>query len=377
MKIVFICGSLEKGKDGIGDYTHKLCGELALQNITVVMVSISDKYVKTFETGEDDGVQFYRIPSVLSWKEKGDKLIEILITGEPVDWISIQFVAFAFNSKGLVFNVRSFFDRLKQWKLHFMMHELWIAEEKQASLKMRLWGALQKLGILSLIKRVKPEVIQTSMPLYQKMLTRADINAGILPLFSNIGYVDAEAGELSEMLPPDMIENRSNYVMGCLFGSIYYESWDLSTLFAILKKEHERSGKRIVIISLGKLGYGKEFWDGLPAQYPFVEFVTLGAQEEQVVSKLLTNYIDFGIITTPVIIAGKSGSYMAFLEHGIPVFGKQNELTFDFAITDNMIDNNIITVKEGTDFNLPARNEPVRQLNKTAKILVQTLKTLH
>mgnify|MGYP003474349261 CR=1 FL=1 len=42
MKILFICGSLEPGKDGVGDYTRRFCGELLKMNYEVQILSIND-----------------------------------------------------------------------------------------------------------------------------------------------------------------------------------------------------------------------------------------------------------------------------------------------------------------------------------------------
>ena len=46
MRIVFLCGSLEQGRDGVGDYTRKLAGQLIRCGHNVVAVSLNDNYIK-------------------------------------------------------------------------------------------------------------------------------------------------------------------------------------------------------------------------------------------------------------------------------------------------------------------------------------------
>jgi hypothetical protein len=43
MKIVFVCGSVEIGRDGVGDYTRQLGLELLNQGHEVRIIGINDK----------------------------------------------------------------------------------------------------------------------------------------------------------------------------------------------------------------------------------------------------------------------------------------------------------------------------------------------
>jgi Trk K+ transport system NAD-binding subunit len=46
MKIAFICGSLEPGRDGVGDYTRRLAGELVKQQHEVLVIAFNDRQIK-------------------------------------------------------------------------------------------------------------------------------------------------------------------------------------------------------------------------------------------------------------------------------------------------------------------------------------------
>lgn len=44
MKILFICGSAEPGKNGVGNNTHRLCGGLVRTGHIIKLLSLSDCY---------------------------------------------------------------------------------------------------------------------------------------------------------------------------------------------------------------------------------------------------------------------------------------------------------------------------------------------
>jgi hypothetical protein len=348
MKALFICTSLEDGEDGVGDYVKKLCVECKTYGVSSFIVALKDKYVFEVQSGVSENIPFWRIPAQISIKQKEKKVKEIFDNIGHLDWVSLQFVHYGFNSKGIINRYINPLTRLfKPYKVHIMMHELWVGEERQANIKNKLLGKLQKFFILSLIKNIKPQAVQTSTPLYQKILGYYGVKAEILPIFSNIGFHnDIDFGTITSSWP--FLNSRNDYFICCLFGSIYYKSWDMADLFKLLANKGNEDGKKIMIISLGKISYGNEFWRNLPSKYPELEFLTIGPQSEIFISNWLNNYVDYGIITTPAIIAGKSGSYMAFFERGIPIFCKKNELSFNFKISDDLIDKNLIQVSDNT-----------------------------
>ena len=44
MKILFICGTFENGKDGVGDYTKRLAKEIIDYGHSVHIIAIHDKF---------------------------------------------------------------------------------------------------------------------------------------------------------------------------------------------------------------------------------------------------------------------------------------------------------------------------------------------
>jgi hypothetical protein len=57
MKIFLLCGSLEHGKDGVGDYTRRLAGELIRQGHNTAIISLNDRFIEGVvrEEQESDG----------------------------------------------------------------------------------------------------------------------------------------------------------------------------------------------------------------------------------------------------------------------------------------------------------------------------------
>lgn len=375
MKVLFICNSLEDGKDGIGDYTRKISLECKARDISPLIVALNDKYVFQLTTGYFNDIPYYRIPSQFSISKKESIVKEILNNNAGIDWISIQFVNYGLNPKGIVKEYIGPLSRmLKGYKVHIMMHELWVGEEKQASLKMKLFGKIQKFFILSFLKRIQPKVIQTSIPLYQQILNNYGYESQILPIFSNISLHRDISVDFKKELPEQLVGNRGDYIVCCVFGSIYYDSWGMSNLFKLLADKGKSEGKKVIIASIGKISYGKEFWEILPSKYPDLEFLTLGLRDEIFISNWLNHFVDFGIVTTPALIAGKSGSCMAFFEHGIPVFCKKNELSFNFEISRDLIDKRLIQINGDNKLAVPART-PITssQIETTVQKFIQTL----
>jgi hypothetical protein len=68
MKILFICGSLEPGRDGVGDYCRRLAGEFLRTGIDTQILSLCDQHATSFtnenQTVEETEVVVHRIPMV-------------------------------------------------------------------------------------------------------------------------------------------------------------------------------------------------------------------------------------------------------------------------------------------------------------------------
>ena len=374
MKILFICGSFEPGKDGVGDYLKRISSELNSRAVEATIVSINDAYVSEMQTGILDGILFFRIPKQMTLKEKEQAFKHIKDKLGSIDWISLQLVSYGLNKRGIVSEYIKPFKRMfNGLKVHVMFHELWVGEDNESSVKMKLLGKVQKYYIFKLLKKIKPAVINTSIPHYRTVLKHYGIEAEISPIFSNIKYTESSYDEFTDKIPSNIFGNRNDFIIGCFFGSIYYSNWNLDTFFNSLIKKAEREGKKVVIASIGRIGFGADYWSKLPSVYKDIQFLTFGQQEEAFISNWLTYFVDFGIITTPIIMAGKSGSYMAFKEHGVPSFFNKNALTFNFKTHNYLDDKSLIQLDDNDEIYIPKRSKPESQISHITECLIERL----
>src|ERR1700679_2438430 len=104
MRIAFICSSLEPGRDGVGDYTRRLAGELIRQKHPSVIIGLNDTKISEIMSGsqemEGTPIPVLRLPSMLPWKERETIARKWLNDFDP-DWVSLQYVCFGFHIKGL------------------------------------------------------------------------------------------------------------------------------------------------------------------------------------------------------------------------------------------------------------------------------------
>ena len=305
MKILFLCGSADIGKDGVGDYTRRLCGELIRVGHHAQIVSLYDKKVNTFtnqnQEVEEAKVAVYRIPLKISNRQRFIWSQEIINDFQP-DWISLQFVPYSFNPKGLPFWLPSFLKHLRgNHKWHIMFHELWLGLDIESSFKHKCIGKIQQLIIKTMIHNTQPYYISTQNKLYQFFLQAHNIDADILPICGNI--------------PVTTIKNESNeFTQFVLFGTIHPGAPFKDFVEDLVAHSH-RFKKPIKFIFIGKNGSNLTAFTTILENYNIC-YEVLGIQSEIIISQVLINS-DFGISTTPYFQTEKSGVYAAYREHQI------------------------------------------------------------
>jgi hypothetical protein len=374
--ILFVCSSLEPGNDGVGDYTRKLACALISRGHRSAIIAINDRLLKddAWEGKQCDNnteVDVLRLSSELPWKYRMDTAKKF--TGAfNASWISLQYVPFGFHLKGLPFNLGK---KLKQTgvhqRWHIMFHELSV--NKDESIKFRIWAILQERIIRSLIKKLKPALISANTEIYRSRLEKMGYPANRLPLFSNISHANAIGKtKFDAIIPAYISEHRAGYIIGTLFGSFDFKRWDIRSL--LNKFSYGYSEKRVVIVSVGKMSSGKEYWEKLKYDYPQVLFLGLGIQPPGFISWWLSHYTDFGILTTLPELAGKSGSFMAFKEHGIPVVCKeQTGALEEYHIP---LDKGLTVINAKRHFNIPPRYQPVSSLDNVVQKFIKDLETV-
>jgi len=314
MKILFICGSLEPGRDGVGDYIRRLSLEIIRHGHQVALTAINDRHVQEVQKDTIESVygkiSIFRLPEIVR-EESKIPLLEKWITEQDPDWLSLQFVPFSFHRRGLIFGLAGKLKSLgKGRKWHIMFHELWVGMDQESGQKQRAWGIVQRYLNKNLIKVLGPVIIHTHTGIYKKQLEKLGATVQLLPLFSNIPV--SYAADVQEKINTDYsYKNEADLV---IFGGIHTGA-PIQQL-AQDAADYARSKDVVIrLVIIGKSGMEQQRWInewtavGLPT-------LPLGEQTEENVSRLLSK-ATYGIFTTPIALVEKSGSVAAMREHGV------------------------------------------------------------
>ncbi|MDF7820397.1 glycosyltransferase [Runella sp. MFBS21] len=312
MKIVFICSSLELGKDGVGDYTRRLAGELIRKGYTVCIIAFHDKYIdkiqQEVQITQDYEVPTLRLPSGISWNKRIKMAKEYVDEFNP-DWLSLQYVPYGFQEKGLPFGlVNSLIQISAGRKWNIMFHELWIGRGKAQPLRRKVVSYFQEFLITRLIKTLHPECIHTHLPIYKEKLQKISSKVYNLPLFATISIYPFKK---------DSKTLKNNFRMAffsqvILSFSVIQFLKDFTSL--LLKKGYH---PEVIFI-----GGNKQKMDELKAvlekELKKTTITTTGFLPEQEVSEYIYQ-CQLGVTSVPRHALGKSASVAAFLSHGVPV----------------------------------------------------------
>lgn len=366
MRILFICSTVEPGKDGVGDYTRRFCAEIIRQGHEAAIIGINDKQISgsTISDQKEDLVHInvLRLSSTLQWNDRIKQATLFLENFNP-DWVSLQFVPYGFQAKGLPIGLASHLKKLgKGLRWHIMFHELWVGVNSAVSFKNRIYGTLQRLLIRQLIRQLKPGCITTSIACYQRRLPS---QAQLLRLFGNIPIVDGECNSANE-------EN----IVVVHFGTFSSQLSDLRAQLNYIKAVATAANKAVIF---------RVFGNGGPYQSQAVSIAEklLGPDAVEVLGRLTEKEIskqflhaDLGISRANFDFYGKSGSTIAMLEHGLPVV-LRGPAPGTLAQQDKYINDEQLVFPTGSN-NLPAKRGPNRHtVADTARLLIHYLsKTL-
>jgi hypothetical protein len=312
MKLLFLCTSLEPGRDGVGDYVRLLAEACIDAGHSCRLIALNDAFVTTggveWQHGRNHDLQCYRFSTSEAWHEKLSAAQSVIHEFAP-DWVSWQVVPYGFHPKGLMPHELNAFSILGRNRfVHLMLHELWIGLSRGEPLKNLAWGSLQRRRLLHFMRAINPSLIHTSNPVYQTVLAREGCSSHILPLFGNV--------PIGEIVPP--VPSNQEW-LGGIFGTVHPQ-FQPEPCFSVLSAGAKASGRKLRILGIGRLGpYGEEMFAKLKTEYKGqLEAAVVGEKEPAELSRLLQT-LDFGIGTHPWALLGKSGAVAAMLDHGLPV----------------------------------------------------------
>jgi hypothetical protein len=323
VRIVVITGGLELNKDGVGDYTRWLATEAVRQGASCRLLALADRHLSSVVTGCDDGIETLRLPFTMPWSERLRAAAQFL-ESSPADWLSLQFVPYSFQRWGVAAKlVRALPELVGRSRLHVMFHEIWI--DGAGSARRRLVSAAQRRTVVALAS-FPGALLHTSNLTYQHALAEQGVRAARLPLFGSVPVADGNATAwLAPLLSHagcDALSGspavRRQWWLFAMFGTLH-PVWPPQPLLDELQAAAAAAGRRVAIVSAGRLGAGESVWDEMSATYGSqIPMLRLGEQPVQRISELL-NSADFGIATTPLALVGKSATVAAMFDHGVPV----------------------------------------------------------
>lgn len=313
MKICFICGCLESGKDGVGDYVQVLSKELLLLGVTPGIVALHDSFIAENKEDHSD-IPTLRLSSEQKWSSKLQKAEEWIKKFNP-DHVNLQFVIYGYDPKGLPFKAMFYIQKILRTcsSVSIMLHEPWIGRSHAEPIKRRIIGMIQRTMIKGVTRIIKPKIIHTSNIAFHKLLGHFRIPSRILPLFSNIPYVPGSQKEVQTWLAKNGYSIGKDVLKVGIFGRIPHQ-WKLKELIAWLQ------GENAVLFLLGRSDQIQvdELKKEINQISPDILTINLGEQSPQFVSGFL-QYMDLGVAVTAPQILGKSGVVAAYKEHGLPV----------------------------------------------------------
>ncbi|WP_146209280.1 hypothetical protein [Coraliomargarita sinensis] len=347
----------------MSDYTQRLAQTLHGMGCECLCVSLNEKQGE--QVADRNGVRIVRYK-----REAARDAIAYLREWNP-DWISLQFVSFAFHEKGLFRYLIPLFRELgRRYKIHIMFHELWVRPGKGAPAKHVLLGWLQKRLILAALRTWQPNIVQTSNPLYRFMLGDAGIQADELPLFGNIPIVNTDA----PLIEPE----RSESLRRILLPFSQSKNWNIRATMEILKQCADNAGVTLEIIQVGLDRDGERHWKFIKefCRSAGWQFRQLGPLKADDLSRcMLTAHLGMNSIHKEM--AGRSGAVVSMREHGLTVIcagPPASEKEYQF----NDLDNGTLSLFEDTaacvaELKKPSKKPPEPKLPQVAEQFVRSL----
>lgn len=320
MKLIFICGSLTEGKNGVGDYTRALATELQEAGHDCLLLSVNDELSASEARGR---LRLERRQAGLQSPRIQTELLQ-LIQSWQADWISLQFVPYAYDPYGLVGSLRTWIAKVrKHAKLHILFHELWIQSQRGLRLKQHVLARVQKHLLIRAIRDWNPDRIDTTIPKYQEQLQQAGFVAALLPIFGNIP-IQPIPGQNSKDASTDGPIPYAPYAPSdqrvIIFPFSQSKEWEGVHFVEELCRLAEQASHTLKIVQVGRSRAFDTHW---PAIRESVErrgwpCELLGEISAADISREL-HLADVGASPANLDLAMKSGGVVSMLEHGLPV----------------------------------------------------------
>ena len=312
--ILFLCGSAEPGRDGVGDYSRRLAAELIRRGIRATVVATHDAGAAAVrqEIQDDEGtsLEVVRIPAATPEVDRLNRLQTIVDRFAP-QWISLQFVPWSYSRSGIPRSFARTLGRLRSdAPFEIMFHELWLRNRAAGDLKGRLTGILQRQVVLKLVRDLPAKIVHTHIPINRDELAGRGIPTRALPLFANIGVA---------AYPESKVSPKPDGTYRVVFFSRLESPPPVQDVLRAVSLWCHKTSLRLEIVLLGG---GKAKVSAAAADIkravPDASVLAVGYLPADEISGWLST-CDLAISPIPRHSQGKSGTVAAFLEHHLPV----------------------------------------------------------
>jgi hypothetical protein len=319
VKILFLCSSLEPGRDGVGDYTLRLSRRLQDLGHQTVCVALNDKHLAAspaLHESADDDSSLLRLSAFEPWSQRWARVGTVMDVFKP-EWVSLQFVPWGFHKKGLPFSLGTKIRRIAGGTpIHLMCHELWLDGVLPLPLRQRLLGSAQKCALKHIFTQLSPRVVHTHLEYYRELLARIGISSSLLPLHGNIPVVSTPS-EGREFLSRTTGATAEDYIAG-FFGNLW-QTMDADLLERVVA-DVRLSGKKMFVVCAGSHApSGIAAWRKIGQQVGRAATLVKVGELNACDSSSYISGLDVGLTSYPEQLAGKSGAVATMLEHGVSV----------------------------------------------------------
>lgn len=242
MRILFITNNLPPLVDGVGDYTYNLAREFAKHGHEVHVVC-RDK-VEICDDFED--IHVAKI--VRKWSRQAGKDIADYIRENGIEVISLQYVPYAYDPKGLPFGLVMALKEIKKCGVHLMTfcHEVCIGLWDKHTLKNVLYAATMQYITRQVLNC--SDSAATSIEHYARKIRQLcpkHKSVVCIPIASNVPVPTKSADELTE-LRHSVADNDQQKIIG------FFGSRDCETSIKAIK-ELQREGHNLKMLFVGKV----------------------------------------------------------------------------------------------------------------------------
>ncbi|MBQ0060661.1 MAG: glycosyltransferase family 4 protein [Bacteroidales bacterium] len=242
MRILFITNNLPPLVDGVGDYTYNLAHEFAKHGHEVHVVCINREEIR------DDYKDIHVAKIVKKWNKLAGKDIAVYIRENGIEVVSLQYVPYAYHSKGLPFGLITALKEIKKTGVRLMTfcHEVCIGLWDKHTVKNVIYAATMQYitkQVLNCSDSVATSIDHYARKIRQFSPKHKDVVC--IPIASNVPVTTKSTEELF-VLRRSVADNDQQKIIG------FFGCRDCETSIKAIE-ELQKEGHDLKMLFIGKV----------------------------------------------------------------------------------------------------------------------------